>query len=57
MLSIKSRSIDTVANPKEVYKDELKKLEQAFEPKFEILNAKDLIPYHEDHLGVMAKMR
>jgi fibrillarin-like pre-rRNA processing protein len=57
LLSIKSRSIDTVANPKEVYKDELKKLEQAFEPKFEILNAKDLIPYHEDHLGVMAKMR
>ena len=57
LLSIKSRSIDTVANPKEVYKEEIKKLEQAFEPKFEILDAKDLTPYHEDHLGVMAKMR
>lgn len=57
LLSIKSRSIDTVANPKEVYKGEIKKLEQAFEPKFEVLNAKDLMPYHEDHLGILAKMR
>ena len=57
LLSIKARSIDTVANPKEVYKGEIKKLEQAFEPKFEVLNAKDLIPYHEDHLGILAKMR
>lgn len=57
LLSIKARSIDTVANPKEVYKRELKKLEQTFEPKFEVLNAKDLMPYHEDHLGILAKMR
>ena len=57
LLSIKARSIDTVANPKEVFKEEVKKLEQAFEPKFEILNAKDLMPYHEDHLGVLAKLR
>lgn len=57
LLSIKARSIDTVANPKEVFKEEAKKLEQAFEPKFEILNAKDLMPYHEDHLGVLAKLK
>lgn len=57
LLSIKARSVDTVANPKEIYKGEIKKLEQAFELKFEILNAKDLMPYHEDHLGILAKMR
>ncbi len=57
LLSIKARSIDTVADPKEVFTDEVKKLEKAFEPKFEILNAKDLMPYHEDHLGVLAKLR
>lgn len=57
LLSIKARSIDTVANPSEVYKNEIRKLEQAFEPKFEVLNAKDLMPYHEDHLGILAKMR
>ena len=57
MLSIKARSIDTAANPKEVFKAEVKKLKQAFEPKFEILNAKDLKPYHEDHLGILAKLK
>jgi fibrillarin-like pre-rRNA processing protein len=57
LLSIKARSIDTAANPKEVFKEEVRKLEQAFEPKFEILNAKDLMPYHEDHLGVLAKFK
>ncbi|MDD4523431.1 MAG: fibrillarin-like rRNA/tRNA 2'-O-methyltransferase, partial [Methanosarcina sp.] len=39
LLSIKARSIDTVANPKEVFKEEVRKLEKAFEPGFEILNA------------------
>lgn len=57
LLSIKARSIDTVANPKEVFKEEVRKLEKAFEPGFEILNAKDLMPYHEDHLGVLAKLK
>lgn len=57
LLSIKARSIDTAANPKEVFKAEVKKLEQAFEPGFEILYAKDLKPYHEDHLGVLAKLK
>lgn len=57
LLSIKSRSIDTVANPKEIFKAEIKRLEQAFEPRFEILSAKDLMPFHEDHMGILAKMR
>mgnify|MGYP000891219316 FL=1 len=57
LLSIKARSIDTVANPKEVFKEEVRKLEKAFEPGFEILNAKDLMPYHEDHLGVVSKLK
>lgn len=57
LLSIKARSIDTAANPKEIFKEEVRKLEKAFEPGFEILNAKDLMPYHEDHLGVLAKFK
>lgn len=57
LLSIKARSIDTAAKPKEIFKAEVKKLEQAFEPRFEVLNAKDLMPYHEDHLGVLAKLK
>jgi len=57
MLSIKARSIDTTASPKEVFTEEVKKLELAFEPRFEILTARDLMPYHEDHLGVLAKLK
>lgn len=57
MLSIKARSIDTAASPKQVFKNEIKKLEEAFEPKFEILNARELAPYHEDHLGLIAKIK
>lgn len=57
LLSVKARSIDTAANPKEIFKEEVRKLEKAFEPGFEILNAKDLMPYHEDHLGVLAKFK
>jgi fibrillarin-like pre-rRNA processing protein len=57
LLSIKARSIDTAASPKEIFKEEVKKLEQAFEPKLEILTARDLMPYHEDHLGVLAKFK
>lgn len=57
LLSIKARSIDTAASPKEIFKEEVKKLEQAFEKGFEILTARDLMPYHEDHLGVLAKLK
>lgn len=57
LLSIKARSIDTAASPKEIFKEEVKKLEKAFEPEFEILTARDLMPYHEDHLGVLARLK
>ncbi|AKB17122.1 MULTISPECIES: fibrillarin-like rRNA/tRNA 2'-O-methyltransferase [unclassified Methanosarcina] len=57
LLSIKARSIDTAASPKEIFTEEVKKLEQAFEPRFEILTTRDLMPYHEDHLGVLAKLK
>lgn len=57
LLSIKAPSIDTVANPKQVFRAEVKKLEQEFEPKFEILTARELAPYHEAHLGVLAKLK
>jgi len=56
MLSIKSRSIDTVASPKKVFKDEVKKLESDFDVEFEVLQRKELDPFHEDHLGVLARM-
>jgi fibrillarin-like pre-rRNA processing protein len=57
LLSIKARSIDSVANPKEVFTDELRKLEQTIELRLEILYVKDLMPYHEDHIGVLAKLK
>ena len=56
MLSIKSRSIDTVASPKRIFKEEVRKLESGFDVEFEILQRKELDPFHEDHLGLIAKM-
>lgn len=56
MLSIKSRSIDTVASPKKIFKEEVRKLESGFDVEFEVLQRKELEPFHEDHLGLIAKM-
>ncbi|MCL7410369.1 MAG: fibrillarin-like rRNA/tRNA 2'-O-methyltransferase [Methanosarcinaceae archaeon] len=56
LLSIKARSIDTVANPKNVFKNEIRKLEHEFDVGFEILDSRELAPFHEDHLGVMARV-
>jgi fibrillarin-like pre-rRNA processing protein len=56
MLSIKSRSIDTVASPKKVFKEEVHKLESGFDIEFEVLQRKELDPFHEDHLGLVARM-
>jgi fibrillarin-like pre-rRNA processing protein len=56
MLSIKSRSIDTVASPKKIFKEEVRKLESGFDIEFEVLERKELDPFHEDHLGLVAKM-
>ncbi len=55
MLSIKSRSIDTIANPRKVFREELAKLQNDFSIEFEVLDRKELAPFHEDHLGVLAK--
>jgi fibrillarin-like pre-rRNA processing protein len=56
MLSIKSRSIDTAASPKKIFKEEVRKLESGFDIEFEVLERKELEPFHEDHLGLVAKM-
>lgn len=55
MLSIKSRSIDTVASPKKIFKEEVRKLESGFDIEFEVLERKELDPFHEDHLGLVAQ--
>lgn len=57
MLAIKARSIDTVASPKKVFKEEVRKLELDFGVGFEVFKMHELTPYHEDHLGLVAKMR
>ncbi|MBN2110944.1 MAG: fibrillarin-like rRNA/tRNA 2'-O-methyltransferase [Methanosarcinaceae archaeon] len=56
MLSIKSRSIDSTASPKKIFKEEVRKLESGFDVEFEVLERKELEPFHEDHLGVVARM-
>ncbi len=56
MLSIKSRSIDTVASPKKIFKEEVRKLESGFDIEFEVLERKELDPFHEDHLGLVAQI-
>lgn len=56
MLAIKSRSIDTVASPKRIFKEEVQRLENGFEVDMEVLQRKELDPFHEDHLGVLARM-
>ncbi|WP_440953211.1 fibrillarin-like rRNA/tRNA 2'-O-methyltransferase [Methanococcoides sp. FTZ1] len=56
LLSIKARSIDTVASPAKIFKEEIKKLEKEFETRFQVLNKQDLAPFHEDHLGLIAQM-
>ena len=48
MLSIKSRSIDAVRSPKEVFRAEIDKLKQ----RCNILEIIDLHPYEEDHVLV-----
>lgn len=53
MIAIKSRSINVVRNPKEVYKEELKKLRKVFE----IVDNKELDPFEKDHMFVLAKWK
>lgn len=51
MLAIKARSISSVANPKQVFRDEIDKLKQ----EYDILESLDLQPYDKDHMLVNLK--
>jgi fibrillarin-like pre-rRNA processing protein len=45
MIAVKSRSIDVIKNPQQIYKETRKQLQQ----KFEILDFVELDPYDKDH--------
>jgi len=51
MIAIKSRSIDVVRPPQQIYKEELKKLSEYFK----VLDKKELDPYEKDHMFVVMK--
>lgn len=53
MMAIKARSIDVTKSPKEIYKEEIKKLEK----RFEILEKIELDPYEKDHLFVVMRLK
>ncbi|RQD80177.1 fibrillarin-like rRNA/tRNA 2'-O-methyltransferase [Methanosalsum natronophilum] len=55
VLSIKARSIDTVENPKKIYKSEMNKLLNSSSCCFELVKKSELAPYHKDHLAIVAK--
>ncbi|BCU71168.1 fibrillarin-like rRNA/tRNA 2'-O-methyltransferase [Stygiolobus caldivivus] len=54
MMAIKARSIDVTKDPKEIYKAEVKKLE---EKGFDILEVIQLDPYDKDHAMVLAELK
>lgn len=49
-LAIKSRSINVVANPEDVFRDEISKLDG-----FDVLHDVNLMPYHKDHAMILAR--
>lgn len=53
MLAIKSRSVDAVKSPKQVFREETEKLLS----KFEILQSINLAPYDKDHLLLNMRVR
>jgi len=53
MIAIKSQSIDVTKDPKQIYKEALKKLEKHFE----ILDKVELDPFEKHHLFVVMKMK
>ncbi|MFH1364035.1 MAG: fibrillarin-like rRNA/tRNA 2'-O-methyltransferase [Candidatus Aenigmatarchaeota archaeon] len=53
MLAIKSRSIDVIKDPKEVYKQEIKKLDKHFK----ILEKIILDPWEKDHMFLVMKWK
>ncbi len=52
-IAIKARSIDVTKNPREVYKQELKKLSHVFS----IVDKVELDPYEKDHLFVVMRWK
>jgi len=53
VLAIKARSEDVTADPETVFDDVLATLEA----EYEVLETTSLAPYHDDHLGVVARRR
>ena len=53
MLAIKSRSINAVKSPKQVFREETDKLRD----RFDILQTIDLQPYDEDHVLLNLKVK
>ena len=53
LVAIKARSEDVSRPPEDVFEDVLDELEEAFE----VLETERLEPYHDDHLGVVARPR
>jgi fibrillarin-like pre-rRNA processing protein len=51
-IMIKARSVDVTAKPREVYKAQIKKLEEMFK----IEAVRELEPFHKDHAAVIAKI-
>jgi len=51
MLSIKARSIDVTKEPREIFRDEIEKLEK----EMEIIDAKILDPYEKDHAMIVLR--
>jgi fibrillarin-like pre-rRNA processing protein len=54
MISVKSRSIDVTKDPKQIYKEERKKLEESG---FEIIDIVNLEPFEKDHAMILCKKR
>jgi len=53
LLAIKARSEDVTADPDSVFEDVLDGLDE----EYEVLTTEPLGPYHDDHLGVVARPR
>jgi len=54
MIAVKSRSIDVTKSPKEIYKESLRKLEEAG---FEIIDWKTLDPFERAHCFIVVKFK
>lgn len=53
IMVIKARSVDSTVNPKQVFKQELEKLDK----EFEVIDKKGLEPFHRDHLALVAQRK